>query len=45
MGTLQGHPRLLQGLSRRALLHRGLAAGLTVVAFPLSRPALSLIHI
>ena len=38
MGTLQGHPRLLQGLSRRALLHRGLAAGLTVAVCPLARP-------
>ena len=33
------HPQLLQGLSRRALLHRGLTASLTVAAFPLARPA------
>ena len=39
MDTLQVHPRVLQSLSRRALLHRGLAAGLTVAAFPLAGPA------
>src|SRR5262249_45605894 len=39
MDTLPVHPRLLQDLSRRALLHRGLAAGLTVGAFPLAGPA------
>ena len=39
MDTLQVHPRLIQVLSRRELLHRALAAGLTVAAFPLSRPA------
>ena len=39
MDTLPVHPRLLQALSRRALLHRGLAAGLTVAACPLTGPA------
>jgi peptide/nickel transport system substrate-binding protein len=39
MDTLPVHPRLLQALSRRALLHRGLAAGLTVAACPLAGPA------
>ena len=39
MDTLPMHPRLLQALSRRALLHRGLAAGLTVAACPLTGPA------
>ena len=39
METLQAYPCVTQSLSRRALLHRGLAAGLTVAAFPLARPA------
>ena len=39
MDTSPVHPRLLQDLSRGALLHRGLAAGLTVAAFSLAGPA------
>jgi len=34
METPQSHPRVMQGLSRRALLHGGLAAGLLVSTVP-----------
>ena len=33
------HPHTTQGVSRRALLHTGLAAGVTLSAWPLSTPA------
>src|SRR4029453_9408121 len=39
MEALQAHPRVMQGLSRRKLLHGGLAIGFTAAALPLSRPA------
>jgi peptide/nickel transport system substrate-binding protein len=39
METLPSHPRVMQGLSRRAVLHGGLAAGFMVSTVPLSCPA------
>ena len=39
MHTQRAYSHLAEGLSRRELLHMGLAAGLTVSALPLSRPA------
>ena len=39
MYTQCAYSRLAEGLSRRQLLQMGLAAGLTVSALPLSRPA------
>ena len=38
METLQAHPRAIQGVRRRDLLKAGLAAGLTLSAWPLHRP-------
>src|SRR5262252_6628407 len=39
MHTQHAYSHLAEGLSRRELLHMGLAAGLTVSVLPLSRPA------
>src|SRR5215475_10053557 len=39
MHTQRAYSHLAEGLSRRELLHMGLAAGLTVSVLPLSRPA------
>src|SRR6516165_1600087 len=39
MHIQRAYSHLAEGLSRRALLHMGLAAGLTVSVLPLSRPA------
>jgi peptide/nickel transport system substrate-binding protein len=39
MHTQRAYSHLAEGLSRRELLHAGLAAGLTVSILPLSRPA------
>src|SRR5215468_7377072 len=39
MHTPRAYSHLAEGLSRRELLHMGLAAGLTVSVLPLSRPA------
>jgi peptide/nickel transport system substrate-binding protein len=39
MHTQRAYSHLAEGLSRRELLHMGLAAGLTVSILPLSRPA------
>ena len=39
MKTLSAHPRKTQGVSRRTLLQAGLAAGVTLSAWPLSTPA------
>src|SRR5215813_13611546 len=39
MGTQQAHPHQARSVSRRQLLQAGLAAGLTLSALPLSRPA------
>jgi hypothetical protein len=38
MKTPSVHPRKTQGVSRRALLQAGLAAGVTLSAWPLVRP-------
>jgi ABC-type transport system substrate-binding protein len=38
METPQAHPRVIQGVRRRDLLKAGLAAGVTLSAWPLSRP-------
>jgi len=38
MDTPQGHPRVLQGVRRREVLKAGLAAGVTLSAWPLARP-------
>ena len=39
MHTQRAYAHLAEGLSRRELLHMGLAAGLTVSVLPLSSPA------
>ena len=39
MDTSQGHPRTAPGVRRRELLHAGLAAGVTMAAWPRTRPA------
>src|SRR6516225_1291465 len=38
MDTPQSHPRVLQGVRRREVLKAGLAAGVTLSAWPLSKP-------
>jgi hypothetical protein len=38
METPQAHPRVIQGVRRRDLLKAGLAAGVTLSAWPLHRP-------
>ena len=38
METPQAHPHVIQGVSRRDLLKAGLAAGVTLSAWPLHRP-------
>ena len=38
MDTPQAHPRVMQGVRRRDLLKAGLAAGVTLSAWPLHRP-------
>ena len=38
METQQAHPRVMQGVRRRDLLKAGLAAGVTLSAWPLPRP-------
>jgi hypothetical protein len=38
METPQAHPRVMQGVRRRDLLKAGLAAGVTLSAWPLHRP-------
>src|SRR5262249_3708406 len=39
METLQAQPRVIQGVRRRELLKAGLAAGVTLSAWPLQRPS------
>ena len=38
METPQAHPRVIQGVRHRDLLKAGLAAGVTLAAWPLRRP-------
>ena len=38
MDTPQAHPRVIRGVRRRELLKTGLAAGVTLSAWPLPRP-------
>ena len=39
MEMLHAHPRVLQGVRRRALLQAGLAAGVTLSTWPLHHPS------
>ena len=39
MDTLQAQPRVIQGVRRRELLKAGLAAGVTLSAWPFQRPS------